>query len=60
MESEEVILEKFDGLSQELFFNIRKNQNIDPKCRRYSKTIKEFSLTINYYSPKAYEYARLV
>ncbi|XP_026816130.1 THAP domain-containing protein 2-like [Rhopalosiphum maidis] len=60
MESEELILDKFDGLSQELFSNIRKNQNTDPKGRRYSKTIKEFSLTLNYYSPKAYEYARLV
>jgi len=60
MESEELMLDKFGGLSQELFSNIQKNQNIDPKGRRYSKTIKEFSLTLNYYSPKAYEYARLV
>ena len=59
-ESEEIILNKFGGLSQEIFNNIQKNQNINPKGRRYSKTIKEFSLTLNYYSPKAYEYARLV
>jgi len=60
MESEELMLDKFGRLSQELFSNIHKNQNIDPKGRRYSKTIKKFSLTLNYYSPKAYEYARLV
>jgi len=45
------MLDKFGGLSQELFSNILKNQNIEPKGRRYSKTIKEFSLTLNYYSP---------
>jgi len=59
-DSEELMLNKFGGLSQEIFSNIQKNQNINPKGRRYSKTIKEFSLTLNYYSPKAYEYARLV
>lgn len=58
--SQEMMLSKFGELSQEIFTNIHKNQNINPKGRRYSKTIKEFSLTLNYYSPKAYEYARLV
>lgn len=39
-ESEELMLNKFGGLSQEIFTNILKNQYINPKDRRYSKTIK--------------------
>lgn len=31
MESEEFMLDKFGGTSEELFSNINKNQNIDPK-----------------------------
>jgi len=60
MESEELMLSNFGGLSQELFSNIQKNQYIDPNGGRDSKIIKEFLLTLNYYSPKAYKYARLV
>jgi len=60
MESEKLMLNKFGGLSQEIFNYIQKNQNINPYGRRYSKTIKEFMHTLNYYPPKAYKYARLV
>lgn len=57
-EAEELLMEKFDGTTLEIFQNIVKNKGIKSTGRRFSKTIKEFSLTLHYYSPKAYEYAR--
>lgn len=56
--TEELLLEKFEGTSLELFKNLIKNKGRKATGRRYSKAIKEFSLTLHYYSPKAYEYAR--
>jgi len=54
----EQILEKFEGTNLELFENLIKNKRLKATGRRYSKAIKEFSLTLHYYSTKAYEYAR--
>lgn len=55
-----VILEDFDGMSREIFKNQLKNKNNKVKGRRYSDELKQFALTLNYYSPKAYKYCRLV
>jgi len=55
-----VILEDFDGMSREIFNNQLKNKNKNAKGRRYSDELKKFALTLNYYSPKAYKYCRLV
>lgn len=49
---------KFDGLSEQLFQNQLINQERKPTGMRYSKEIKEFALTVNYYSPKAFTYCR--
>lgn len=57
-ESEELLLEKLDSTTLELFQNVSKNKGRKPTGYRYSKEIKEFALTLHYYSPKAYEYAR--
>ena len=38
--------------------NQLKNQDRYPKGRRYSDEIKKFALTLNFYSPRAYEYIR--
>jgi len=57
-EVEELLMEKFDGTTLEIFQNIVKNKGKKSTGRRFSKKIKEFSLTLHYYSPKAYEYAR--
>jgi len=51
-------MEKFDGTNLEIFQNIIKNKGKKPTGRRFSKKIKEFSLALHYYSPKAYEYVR--
>uniref|UniRef100_A0A2S2NEK3 THAP-type domain-containing protein n=1 Tax=Schizaphis graminum TaxID=13262 RepID=A0A2S2NEK3_SCHGA len=56
----EVISSKFEGLSQEIFMNQLKNCKRHAKGHRYSAEIKKFALTLHYYSPKAYQYCRLV
>jgi len=53
-----LLLNKFDGLPQEIVSNMLKNKNKNAINRRYSQIIKEFALTLYFYSPKAYEYAR--
>ncbi|KAL4113577.1 hypothetical protein QTP88_017184 [Uroleucon formosanum] len=59
-ESEELLLEKLDSTTLELFQNVSKNKGRKSTGYRYSKEIKEFALTLHYYSPKAYEYARSI
>jgi len=52
-------LDKFDdGISKQLFKNKLVNQGRKPTGMRYSKEIKEFVLTLSYYSPKALTYCR--
>lgn len=57
---EYLMLDKFDRISAELFKNQLKNLECKPKGRRYGTDIKEFALTLHYYSPKAYAFCRLV
>lgn len=59
-ECEDILLNKFDGMSAEIFENQLKNLECKSKGRRYSSDIKEFALTLHYYSPKAYAFCRLV
>lgn len=47
-----------DTLPFELFENELSNINHSATNRRYSNEIKEFSLTLHFYSPKAYEFLR--
>lgn len=57
-DSEMLLLNRFDGLSQEIVRNLLKIKNKNATNRRYSKIMKEFALTLYFYSPKAYEFAR--
>ena len=50
----------FDKLQLSIFHNTKNNTLVSPCGRRYTDDIKEFSLTLYYYSPKAYEYVRSV
>ena len=45
----------FDKLQLSIFHNAKNNTTISPCGRRYTDDIKEFSLTLYFYSPKAYE-----
>lgn len=58
-EYEDIMLDKFGGMSAEIFKHELKNIGRKPKGRRYSTDIKEFALTLYYYSPKAYAFCRL-
>ena len=50
----------FDKLQLSIFYNSKNNTMTPPCGRRYTDDIKEFSLTLYYYSPKAYEYVRSI
>ena len=49
-----------DNLSTNLLLNIKGNLNTMPSARRYTDEIKEFALTVYYYSPRAYRYIRSI
>ena len=53
-----VLNENFSGLTHEIIQNQFKNQNIKPKGHRYNDEIKKFALTLNFYSPKAYQFVQ--
>lgn len=57
-ESKQLLMDKFDGTTLDIFQNILKNKTRKATGRRFSKQMKEFALTLHYYSPKAYAYAR--
>lgn len=57
-ECEDILLNKFDGIAADIFKNQLKNNMSKPKSRRYNSKIKEFALTLHYYSPKAYAFCR--
>lgn len=52
------ILNQYDCDSKFIFMNELENKNKKPAGSRYSDQIKKFSLTLHYYSPKAYNYCR--
>ena len=52
--------EKFSGMSLELIKNQLINQGKNPKGRRYYEEVKKFALTLNFYSPRPYDYLRTV
>ena len=57
---EELLHREFDGMKRSIFKNLLQNSNISPQSRRYTNSIKEFALTLSYYSPKAYAYVRSI
>ena len=50
----------FDKLQLSVFNNTKNNTTIFLCDRRYTDDIKEFSLTLYFYSPKAYKYVRSI
>ena len=50
----------FDKLQLSIFYNTKNNNSTSPCGRRYTNDVKEFALTLNYYSPKAYQYVRSI
>ena len=54
----ELINCKFGEISLEIFQNELKNSEESSKQRRYSDTIKQFAVTLHFYSPQAYNFVR--
>ena len=50
----------FDGIQLALFQNVMKNSRRASRGRRYSDEVKEFAVTLQFYSAKAYEYVRKI
>ena len=52
--------DQFSGITKEIFKNQMKNNDRGACGRRYSDEFKQFALTVNFYSPKAYNFLRKV
>ena len=50
----------FDNIQLSIFRDTKNNTTCTPTGRRYSDIVKEFAVTLNYYSPKAYDYVRSI
>jgi hypothetical protein len=57
---EEELHKRFDGLKLSLLKNIISNSRGSPSNRRCSNSTKEFALTLNFYSPKAFKYIHFI
>ena len=51
---------QFDEIQLSTFRDTKNNVSCLPNGRRYSDVVKEFAMTLHYYSPKAYEYVRTI
>ncbi len=56
----EALHSEFDNIHLQFLHNFKDNHKASPSGRRYSDEIKEFAITLHYYSPKAYEYIRSI
>lgn len=54
----DILKENFSGFPLELFINKIKNNKTSKFRANYSDTVKEFALTLYFYSPKAYKYLK--
>ena len=52
--------DNFSGLPLHIMENHFKNKDRDPRGQRHSDEVKRFALTLNFYSPKAYDYVRSI
>jgi len=50
----------FESTHLDFLYNFKNNLGAKPSGRRYTDEIKEFALTLYYYSPKAYKYVRSI
>jgi hypothetical protein len=57
-ENAEMMHAKFEEIQLSIFRDTKNNVSCTLCGRRYSDVVKEFASTLNYYSPKAYQYVR--
>eukprot|EP00795_Rhopilema_esculentum_P017191 gene17191-8732_t len=58
--SADLLKDQFSGTCLELFLNEVKNKGRKPAGRRYSEELKQFALTVNFYSHRAYNFLRKI
>ena len=51
---------EFDEIQLSIFKDAKNNVSCLPNGRRYSDIVKEFAVTLHFYSPKAFEYVRII
>ena len=56
----ESLMSTFENTHLEFLYNFKDNLKRSSSGRRYSDEIKEFALTLHYYSPKTYKYVRSI
>ena len=56
----EAMHSSFENTQLHFLYNFRDNMKAAPSARRYTDEIKEFSVTLHYYSPRAYKYVRSI
>jgi hypothetical protein len=56
----ELLNTNFSGLTNEIMQSELANNNRASKGKRYSDEVKKFALTLNFYSPRAYNFLRTV
>ena len=56
----EAMHSSFENTQLHFLYNFRDNMKAAPSARRYTDKIKEFSVTLHYYSPRAYKYVRSI
>ena len=56
----DILHTSFDSMQLALFKNVQKNSKRSSKGRRYSDEVKEFAVTLQYYSTKAYNNVRSI
>lgn len=56
----ETLQQNFKNTQLEFLYNFKENLKSSPRGRRYTDEIKEFALTLYFYSPKAYRYVRSI
>lgn len=53
-----VLQNNFSGFSLDFIKNQLENKSVAKNCRRYNDTVKQFALTVYFYSPKTYRFLR--
>ena len=62
LEEDELALlrNNFGGMAQHIFRNQLSNSPGSTTKQKYNQQIKQFALTLHYYSPKTYDYVRTI
>lgn len=55
-EQQKILDHNFSGIAKKLIESHIANAKVQPNLNHYSDEVKQFAMTLHYYSPKAYEF----